>query len=541
MDGTGREVDGMELTRLMAALSDPASYPGSLGIEAVEVRQSHISVVFLAGAYAYKVKKPLKLAFLDYSTLERRRHFCAEEVRLNRRLARPAYLGVVPITADATGIRMEGRGEVVEWALKMVRLPDAASLRERLRRGELGVALIETLARRLAEFHARAEDGPAIAAYGRYEVVAGNARENFDEAAPHVGTTLSRAVFERLRALTDSALAEHRPTIEARAVRSVPRDGHGDLRLDHVYFFADREPPADLLIIDCIEFNERFRCADPVAEIAFPVMDLHRHGRRDLARAFASAYFQAAGDAEGRALLPLYTAYRAAVRGKVEGIEHLEPEVPEAERVAALVRARSCWLLALGELEKPSRRPCLVLVGGLPGTGKTTMARGLAEGAGFSVIRSDLVRKELAGLDADQDADSPFEVGIYTPARTERTYAECLRRAEALLFEGRRVLVDASFRTEASRRLFLELGSRWGVPALLLLCQADPSLVRQRLEGRTDDASDANWTIYLHAAERWEEPAEPTRAATRPIVTDQGEQAARSRALEALRGADLLE
>ena len=173
----------------------------------------------------------------------------------------------------------------------------------------------------------------------------------------------------------------------------MPRDTHGDLHLDHVYLFPDRAPPADLVIIDCIEFNERFRFADPVADMAFLVMDLAFHGRRDLARAFADAYFRASGDEEGRALLPFYTAYRAAVRGKVEGMELAEREVPEAERAAALVRARAHWLLALGELEEPGRRPCLVLVGGLPGTGKSTLARGLAEQAGFTVIRSDLVRR----------------------------------------------------------------------------------------------------------------------------------------------------
>ena len=529
----------MELFRLIAALSDPASYPDA--VDTVEVRQTHISVVFLAGPYAYKVKKPLNLGFLDYSTPARRRHFCEQEVSLNRRLAPTVYLGVVPVTLDEAGVRMEGCGAVVEWAVKMARLSDGATLRERLRRGEIGVEPLEALARRIAAFHARAEAGPAIAAYGHFDVVAGNARENFDQSASQVGTTLSRAVFERLRDLTESALAALRPAIEGRAARGVPRDGHGDLRLDHVYLFPDRPPPADLVIIDCIEFNERFRHADPVADMAFLVMELTFHDRRDLARAFADAYFRAAGDAEGRALLPFYIAYRAAVRGKVEGMELVEPEVPEAERAAALVRARAHWLLALGALGEPGRRPCLVLVGGLPGTGKTTLALGLAERAGFAVIRSDLVRKELSGLSGGQVAASTFEAGIYTPAWTERTYAECLRRAEGLLFEGRRVLVDASFRTEASRRLFLGLGTRWSVPALLLLCHADPEVVQGRLERRRDDASDADRSIYLRAAERWEECDEPTRRATRGIATDGVEQMALARALEVLRGVDLLE
>ena len=307
----------MELTRLIDALSDPSAYPHP--VPAVEVRQTHISVVFLAGPFAYKVKKPVNLGFLDFSSLEQRRHFCEEEVRLNRRLAPAVFRGVVPVVQSGPSIRLEGSGPAVEWAVKMERLPDEATLRVRLERGEVASGLVETLARRVARFHADAEGGPHIAAFGRYEVVAGNAWENFAQAEPLVGTTLSRPVWDRLKALTGEALARLRPLIEARAERRVPPDTHGDLHLEHVYLLPGRQPPADLLIIDCIEFNERFRYADPIADVAFLVMDFHFHGRPDLARVFSQAYLAATGDAEGAALLPFYTAYRAAVRGKVEG------------------------------------------------------------------------------------------------------------------------------------------------------------------------------------------------------------------------------
>ncbi len=505
----------MELPRLIEALSDPAAYPYS--VRSVKVRQTHISAVFLAGPRAYKVKKPVNLGFLDFTTLAKRRHFCAEEVRLNRRLAPDVYLGVVPVTRAGDGLQVEGAGEVVEWAVKMQRLPDEATLERRLERGVVAVPHLEALARTVAGFHARAEAGKHVAAFGRFAVVAGNARENFAQSVGRVGTTVSPAVFARLRALTEEALTRLRPLIEARAARGVPRDTHGDLHLDHVYLFPDRPPPGDLVIIDCIEFNERFRYADPVADAAFLAMDLAFHGRRDLARAFAETYFRAAGDAEGRALLPFYTAYRAAVRGKVEGMELGEAEVPDAERAAALARARAHWLLALGELEEPGRRPCLVLVGGLPGTGKSTLALGLAEHAGFTVLRSDVVRKELAGVRAE--APAGFGEGIYSPEWTERTYAEMLRRAEGLLFEGRRVLVDASFRAEGHRRAFLQAAARWGVPAVLLLCRAEPETVRTRLQARRGDASDADWSIYQKTAERWEEPGPLTRAAVREVAT----------------------
>jgi aminoglycoside phosphotransferase family enzyme/predicted kinase len=511
----------MDLSRLIAGLSEPEAYPQSVGLDDVEVHQTHISVVFLAGPYAYKVKKPVSLGFVDYSTLEARRHFGEEEVRVNRRLAPSVYLGVVPITCVGGRLHMEGAGEAVEWAVKMERLPDEARLREQILRGELDADQLTKLARRIAAFHARAERGPAISAGGSFAVVAANARDNFLQAQSQVGATLSGAVFDRLEALTERALDEHRTLIERRADRHVPCDGHGDLRLDHVYLFPDRRPPDDLVIIDAIEFNDRFRHADPIVDLAFLTMDLAAHGRRDLASLLAEAYVRAASDTEGRELLPFYASYRAAVRGKVEGMTLARPEIPASERDAALVKARARWLLALGELEAPECRPCLVLVGGLPGTGKSTLARGLAERAGFEVIRSDIVRKELARREGLDCGPSAFGEGIYTDEWTSRSYAECLRRAEAHLFEGRRVVVDASFRSEACRKPFFDVGACWAVPTVFFLCRADAEIVRGRLAGRQGDASDADWVIYQQAAARWEKPGTYAGGAMHTIDTGQ--------------------
>jgi aminoglycoside phosphotransferase family enzyme/predicted kinase len=519
----------MELPGLIEALSQPSAYPHPAAD--LQVRHTHISVVFLAGPYAYKVKKPVQFGFLDFSTLERRRHFCEEEVRLNRRLAPAVYLGVVPVTQDRTEVRMDGDGEVIEWAVRMERLPEEATLERRLERGAVTKADIGTLAGRIASFHA-AQPRVSRGEGGTFSVVAGNIRETLGDSGAEFGRTISRAIHERLTELFEAELTRRRPLIESRAQRGIPRDTHGDLRLEHIYVFPDRPQPGHLVIVDCIEFNDRFRFIDPVADMVFLVMDFQAHGRRDLAQLFTSAYFQAACDEEGWALLPLYTAYRAAVRGKVDGLKLAEKEVPEAEQQAALLRARAHWLLALGLLEEVDRKPCLVLVAGLPGAGKSTLARALAAQAGFEVIRSDVVRKELAG--------GVIGPALYTPEWSQRTYAECQRRVEALLFEGRRVLVDANFRREDQRRLFLDLAARWAVPVLLLLCRAAPELVRQRLTGRRGDASDADWSIYRQLAAEWEEPAESTRVHCRHISTDGAPEQAQRVALEALRELDLL-
>ncbi len=508
----------MELSALIRALSDPAAYPDTSGT--VELRQTHISVVFLTDQYAYKIKKPVALGFVDFSTLEKRRHYCEEELRLNRRLAHDVYLDVVPITASSSGVRVEGSGPVVEWAVKMRRLDDEATLEHRLLHEEVAPEAIEALARQVAAFHRQAEHGEQISQFGRFEVVAGNARENFEQSANQVGATVSRRVFERLQALTEEALARHRDLIKSRAARGMPRDTHGDLRLEHVYLLGDHKPPSEVVILDCIEFNERFRFADPVADMAFLVMDLKVNSRRDLAATFADAYFAASGDREGRALVPLYTSYRATVRAKVEGIKLAEREVPADERVESATKAHGYWLVALSELEGPQQTPCLVMVSGLPGTGKSTLAAELAARADFDLIRSDLVRKELAGITTNAATPAGFEQGIYAPEWTERTYAECLRRAEQMLFEGQRVIVDANFRHDVQRRRFIEAAQRWGVPALLLVCQAEPKIVRQRLAARTGDASEADWAIYLQAARTWEEPGPLARRALETVATN---------------------
>jgi aminoglycoside phosphotransferase family enzyme/predicted kinase len=520
----------MDLAELIEALSSPAVYPQP--VEKVEVRQTHISVVFLAGAHVYKIKKPVNPGFLDFSTLEKRLHFCREEVRLNRRLAPDVYLGVAPVVRTADGLRWEAEGEIIEWAVKMRRLPEEATLRERLRRGEVGVELMEVLADRIASFHRTADTNERIAAFGRFDAVARLLRDVLAQSIPQVGKTIHQAVFERLRKLTEGSLLRLRPLIEDRADRGMPRDAHGDLHLSHIYYFPDKEPPADLVIVDCIEFNERFRFIDPVADMAFAVMAFLFYGRRDLACAFADAYFRAAADEEGRQLLPLYTAYRAMVRGEVEGMLAMEKEVPGPERTLAEKRSRAYWLLALSELEAPEKKPCLVFMAGLPGTGKTRLAQLLAERADFCLIRSDVVRKELARC-ANED--------IYTPEWNTRTYAECLRRAEQLLFEGQRVLVDATFREEKQRRLFLEAAIQWGVPTAMLLCRAEPETVRRRLEQRRGDASDADWSIYLQLAANWQEPDAFTRRYCHIISTEGDLEESLARALEVLRRLGLIQ
>jgi aminoglycoside phosphotransferase family enzyme/predicted kinase len=520
----------MDLPALLAALTDPAAYPRPAP---VEVRQTHLSVAFLVGDTVYKIRKPVNLGFVDFTTLDDRKHDCDEEVRLNRRLAPQVYRGIVPIMIENGRVQVGGQGELIEWAVEMVRLPDDATLKARIAGDEATVPQIEALAHRLAEFHRTAARGEHISRFGRFDVVAGNARENFVQTASHVGVTVRQPLYDRVRALTEKALAELKPLIESRAERGVPCDTHGDLHLSHVYLFPDRPPPDDLVIIDCIEFAERFRFADPVADLAFLVMDLQFHGRWDLAKACAEVYFAASGDEEGGKLLPFYIAYRAVVRAKVEGMQALDAEVPEEQRSKRRFTAEAHWRLAMGTLEKPLRRPALVLVGGLPGTGKSTLSRGLAQAANFTVIRSDEVRKELAGVPVTERAE-----GYYTPEWTERTYEECAHRALKFLSDGGRAIIDASFANAIPRDGLLYLARKYGVPAVGLVCRLDPAVARGRIRARYGDASDADERVYDELAARWEAGDPRYQRLTVEIdTTDAGQ--ALEQALGVLRGMGL--
>ncbi len=505
----------MLLTDLIAGLCRPEAFGHPEGAP-VEVIQTHVSVVFLVGGDVYKLKKPLDLDFLDYSTLERRHHFCELEVSLNRRLAPDVYLGVAEIRRDAAGeLRVGGAGELVDYVVHMRRLPDAATLGNRLERGEVDLATLRRIGGKVHGFHRAARRGPEVSVWATFTAVAANARQNFAQLAG-LGL-ISEALLTRLERWTEEALNRHHRVIEGRARRQVACDTHGDLRLDHLYLFPERPPPRDLVILDCIEFSEQFRCADPIADLAFLVMDLHRIGRPDAAEALLDGYFAAYDQclaarpeapaseerAESRALLPFYTAYRATVRGKVEAMKAAEPEVGHEAAATALCAAHQHLLLALCELQPPGLRPCLVLVAGLPGTGKSTLARALAA-EGFVWVRSDAVRKQLAGLPPDSPAAAPVGEGIYSADWTERTYQRCLDLTRAALLEGERVVVDANFKSTAQRAPFVALARSLGLPLQLLLCTGEPELIEERLSRRTGDVSDAGVAVYREASAQWE-------------------------------------
>jgi aminoglycoside phosphotransferase family enzyme len=326
------------MPELVQALLDPEAYPNPP--QRVELGQTQMSYVFLAGDYVYKIKKPVNLGYLDYTTLENRRFYCQKEVELNRRLCPDVYLGVLPVTSDNGRICLGGKGKVEEYAVKMRRLPSEAMMDVRLAANRVTPSMVAEVAATLASFHKKAATGAAISAFGSLEVITQNTVENFTQTEKYIGITIPRDTYQSIKAYTEGFIKENAQLFSKRVTEGRIRDGHGDLHAAHICFFNG------ICIYDCIEFNDRFRYGDVASEVAFLAMDLDHYGRPDLSRGFVAAYVEKSRDEELKQLLNFYKCYRAYVRGKVGGFQYDDPYISAGEKKKALATARSYFELA---------------------------------------------------------------------------------------------------------------------------------------------------------------------------------------------------
>jgi uncharacterized protein len=464
------------------------------------VVETHISWIVLAGDYAYKLRKPVNFGFLDFSTLEQRQADCQAEVQLNRRLCPDLYLGVVDVVARAGHLHIGGAGTPVEPAVAMRRLPESGMLPALLERGSVDERLMERIARQLADFHAQAATGPDVDQFGHDDVIRANWNENFAQA-----TTLDFARREAIRTFADRFLDAHPALLERRVRGGRIRDGHGDLHAGSVCATRRR-----LYLFDCIEFNPRFRCADVAADVAFLAMDLDHLGRADLSTAFVDAYIRASGDQELMPLLEFYKCYRAFVRGKVLGFRLAEPGLDRAE-LDSLAREASAYFDLAHAYATRSAPPLLLVVMGLPATGKTTLARALAGRFGLVHLSSDIARKHLAGLRPTVHRFEEYERGMYSRSMTRRTYAVLMRKAARWLRRGQSVALDATFGQPGERAAMRQLARRTGARLLVVECCADDTVIRERLQARSRDSrqtSDARLEIWPALKAAFTEPVE---------------------------------
>lgn len=506
---------------LRDALTTPSAYPHDP--DRIEIEQTHISLVALAPPWAYKVKKPVDLGFLDFTTLERRRHFCEEEVRLNTRLCPDTYEGVVPIVATGDGLRIDGdpaAGEVVEVAVKMRYLRPTQFLDARLDRGEAPTADIDRVARRLCSFYQSRARTPEVAEAGWIDQLRVSTEENFEQTADLVGTALSPPAFEALRYYTDRFYDQHAALFHRRRAEGHFVDGHGDLRLEHVHITDDR-----VAIYDCIEFNERFRHLDVANDVAFLCMDLDRSGYPTLAARLAHHVSDGLGDPDLHRLLPFYKCYRAYVRGKVEGMQAVDEEVASPEREESRQQARHYYQWAL-RYAVSGGAPLVVVVMGQSGTGKSTQAAALSSALGWAHVSSDRVRKEQAGVPLHDRPAPETREQLYSKDRSDAVYEALRHRAVQRGRSHQGTVLDATF-SGAERRERLRSALRAAdLPHVFIELTAPHDTLRARLAARDhtpDTVSDARLDDFETLMARYQAPDALEDARHVRIGTDRSE------------------
>lgn len=475
--------------QLLAALADPARYPHP--VERVERLETHISWVLLAGDFAYKIKKAVDLGFLDFGSLEKRRRYCEDELRLNRRTAPRLYIEVVALTSSESGPVVGGPGPVIEYALKMRRFAQEALLDAMAKRGVLDAALIDRLAANIAAFHGAAAIATPGDEFGSVATVGAQALANFTQIEQLAGTAPQLA---RLRRGSEVELARLTPEVAARKAQGGVRECHGDLHLGNIALL-DGEPTP----FDCIEFSAELRWIDVMSELAFLVMDLHGHRLPRLAWRCLNRYLEMSGDYEGASVLPFYLAYRAMVRAKVACIRARQEDLA-AERRASFETEFRVYLDLAATLAAP-RAPALVLMHGVSGSGKTTIAQDLLESLGAIRVRSDVERKRLHGLAAAARSGSALGGGIYDACASRRTYERLGELARRTLAAGWSVIVDAAFLGRSERATFQALARERDVPFAIVSCRAPAAELRARVAAReraARDASEAGLAVLEH-------------------------------------------
>jgi hypothetical protein len=471
------------LDRLIAALREPACYPHA--VEKVELIQTHISCVLLAGDYAYKIKKPLNLGFLDFSTLEARRHYCEEELRLNRRTAPALYLDVIPISGSESAPVLAGGGPAIEYALRMRRFEQDALLDRMARRGALAPQHVDALAAGIAAFHARIERAGPDRPFGSSGRILAPALQNFEQMLPLADAKPDLALLARLRDWTAREHATLAAVFDARKRDGWVRECHGDLHLGNIALLHGVPTP-----FDGLEFNPDFRWTDVMNEVAFMAMDLLDHRLPRLAFRFLNAYLEFTGDYAGVRVLRFYLVYRALVRAKVSCLRAHQAGI--AAREHSDVEREYRRHLHLAERMAASGHAALLIMHGLSGSGKSTVAQGLLEALGAVRLRSDVERKRLHGLSPQARSGSGLNAGLYASGASERTYERLAELARGLLAARYPVIVDAAFLKRSLRDRFAQLARDAGAAFAIASCTAPTATLRARVAGRERDARDAS-------------------------------------------------
>jgi uncharacterized protein len=463
-------------SEIFDAMMRPGFYPHPVGT--MRRCETHISTVFLTGPFVYKIKKPVNLGFLDFTTLEKRARYCRQEVSLNRRLSRGVYLAVLPITRHGATYRLEGAGAPVEFAVKMRQLAESDSMQQRLKRAALDEGQIDALVRRLVDFYAQAATDRDS---GAADALAWE--ENLKFLEQSAGGWIDRQCLAFISCATRSFYRRHQNLFQRRRLAGKIKDGHGDLRSDHIYFTQ-----TGIQIIDCIEFNERLRRLDIINDLAFLAMDLDYLHFPAAARALIRGYVILTNDFDALPLLDFYRCYRAMVRCKVSCCRLAETDLASTDRGRFQKEAQAYLAMAYGYAAAFSR-PILWMVCGLPAAGKSTIAKALAKTLDIGLLRSDVIRKALfADSGASSDACG-FAQGLYSAHATETTYLKLFDQAQEDIKKGNSVVIDATFSRMPQRLQALRLATGHQAQPVFVECRAAEAILAERLKSRESHPS----------------------------------------------------
>jgi aminoglycoside phosphotransferase family enzyme/predicted kinase len=491
---------------LVPFLERPESYPQVP--ERVRLLQTHISYVAIASPYVYKIKKPVTLDFLDFSTLKKRAHFCQREIELNRRLCPDVYLGVVPIVLRDGRLQFgndDVDGSVVDFAVKMRELDEGLFLSRMLQNGQAVPGTVDRIVNKLVPFYQQQDPGPEITENGRVEQVRRTTSGNLAQARELVGDVVSGSAFEAIEIFQRRFHEKQHALLARRPEEGRIMDCHGDLRPEHIHLGPDC-----VCVYDCIEFNDRFRYIDAAAEIAFLAMELDHADRPDLARYLVAQMARRLDDPDMDRLMNFYKCYRAVVRAKVQGIRKDEEDVPAAQREKSRRRSGRYFQRALNYAVAGSRAVVMAVMGRIA-TGKTSLAHALGKELGWPVFSSDRVRKELAGLPASRRPRALVRQRLYSEAMSRRTYDRLVELGRIHAQKGESVILDATFSTRQRRRELRSNLEKVQCDVLFVEVQAPDDVIRERLRQRAAEeeaTSDARLEDFRKLTKRYEAPEE---------------------------------
>lgn len=466
-------------------------------VEKCVLIETHISWVILAGPYAYKIKKSINLGFLDFSTLEKRRFYCNEELRLNKRLAPTVYLSVLPITGTVEHPQWAGEGDAIEYAIKMQAFPQQAQLDRVLANNALQSRHIDMLARHIANFHEKTDVAHVDSIYGEPELIYQPVEENFSQIREHVKNVNALDSISELERWSKANFHAMQSFFSQRKAAGFIRECHGDMHLRNIAWVDDAP-----LLFDCIEFSPSLRWIDVMSDVAFLVMDLQDRKQPELAQRFLNNYLEYTGDYAAMSVLRFYQVYRALVRAKIDAIRADQAGISPKEQAEAEKDFFEYLNLALNYI-RPAK-PQLIITRGMSASGKSTVSQSFLQQLGAIRIRSDVERKRLFGLKPEDDGQAAVGKGIYSPEATRMTYRKLEELAAQILDAGYSVIVDAVFLHHLEREQFRKLAEIKHTPFVILECIADAETLRQRIVQRKNDVSDADLKVLEMQLSKWQ-------------------------------------